>query len=221
VSRRTSASSGQGVRVGALRVVSLDLVGPLVVYRICRGAGLPAVWSLVISGGSPGLGVVIDYARWRTLDVVGGVILTGIGLSVVLAVVSGSPRAVLLESAGLTAGFGVLCFASLVRRRPLLFYFIQAFRGGAHSQQGRVLDRLYDVQQGRYYFRTVTKAWGAANLFEAAVLAVVVFHVSTGSALACNRIVPWLVGIPLFIWSYRWGMRLLTDYATSSEEATA
>ena len=196
-------------RVGAIRVVSLDLVGPLLVYRICRSAGLPTVWSLVLSGTSPGLGVLIDYVRWRTLDVVGVVILTGIGLSVVLALFSGSPKAVLLESAGLTGGFGVLCFLSLARHRPLLFYFMQAFRGGAHSGEGVLMDRWYDEhQEFRDYSRTVTIAWGVANFFQAAVLAVVVFHASTGVALACNRIVPWVVGVPLFAWTYRWGMRL-------------
>ena len=196
-------------RVGAIRVVSLDLVGPLLVYRICRSAGLPTVWSLVLSGTSPGLGVLIDYARWRTLDVVGVVILSGIGLSVVLALFSGSPKAVLLESAGLTGLFGVLCFLSLALHRPLLYYFMQAFRGGAHSDEGVFMDRWYDEhQEFRDYSRTVTIAWGVANLFEAVVLAIVVFHASTGVALACNRIVPWVVGVPLFAWTYRWGMRL-------------
>ena len=61
------------------------------------------------------------------------------------------------------------------------------------------------------YCRTVTKAWGTANLAEAALLAVVVLHTSTGIALACNRIIPWVVGVPLFVWTYRWGMRLRAD----------
>lgn len=211
-----------GARIAAIRVVGLDMVGPLVVYRICRGAGLPAVWSLVISGASPGLGVLIDYLRWRTLDVVGAVILTGIALSVVLALISGSAKAVLLESAGTTGGFGLLCFASLARKRPLLFYFMQAFRGGAHSDEGVFMDQMYEQQPDfRRYSRTVTKAWGAANLFEGAVLAVVVFHLSTGAALACNRIVPWVVGVPLFIWTYRWGMRLRAEVSETREVVSA
>lgn len=198
-----------------MRLVGLDLVGPLVVYRLCRMGGVPAVWSLVLSGASPGLGVLIDYARWRTLEVVGAVVLAGIALSVILALVSGSTKAVLLEGAGGTAGFGLLCLVSLARHRPLLFYFIQAFYGGRHSDEGAQMEEFYTARsEARHYFRTVTVVWGAAYIVEAVVLAVIVQVVTTGTALAFNRIMPWVIGVPLFAWSYRWGMRLRAEGET-------
>lgn len=190
------------------RIVGLDVVGPLVLYRICRSAGMPAVWSLVVSGASPGLGVVIDYVRWRTLEIVGAIVLTGITFSVVLALISGSPKAVLLESAATTAGFGLLCFLSLFRRRPLMFYFVQAFRGGRHSDEGVGMEAAYGTYpQTRHYFRTITVVWGAANLVQAVALAIIVQLVSTGVALVFNKTVPWIGFIFLFAWTYRWGMR--------------
>jgi hypothetical protein len=202
-------------RLAAARVVGLDLVGPLVVYRLCRTGGVPAVWALVLSGGSPGLGVVIDYLRWRTLEVVGAVVLTGIVLSVILALISGSTKAVLLEGAAGTAGFGVLCFLSLWRRRPLLFYFVQAFYGGRHSDEGTSLEQDFDTREpARRFFRIITAVWGAAYVVEAVALALIVQSVSTGEALAFNRILPWVVGGVLFAWSYRWGMRLRAQRET-------
>ena len=147
------------------------------------------------------------------------VVLTGISLSVVLAAVSNSTKAVLLEGAAGTFGFGALCFLSLMRARPLLFYFIQAFFGGRHSDEGVSMERAYaNYDEGRRYFRTVTVVWGAANIVEAAALAVVVQIVSTGTALAFNRILPWVVGVPLFIWSYRWGMRMRGEQAAHEAE---
>jgi len=202
------------------RIVGLDVVGPLVLYRICRSAGMPAVWSLVVSGASPGLGVVIDYVRWRTLEVVGAIVLTGITFSVILAVISGSPKAVLLESAATTAGFGLLCYLSLLGRRPLMFYFVQAFRGGRHSEEGVGMDAAYgDYQQTRHYFRTITVVWGAANLLQAAGLAVVVQLVSTGVALVFNKTVPWCIFAVLFVWTYRWGMRMRAEVTALEEQA--
>ena len=196
-------------RVAQLRVIGLDIVGPLVAYRLFRSAGVSQVWSLVLSGCLPGIGVAFDYVRWRTLEVVGAIVLGGIAFSVVLALISGSTKAVLLEGAATTAAFGVACFVSLTRHRPLLFYFIQAFYGGRHSEEGMQLESDYaEYDVVRHFFRTVTVVWGVAYLVEAAVLAVVVQVVSTGAALAFNRIAPWLVSGLLFVWSYRWGMRL-------------
>jgi hypothetical protein len=45
-------------------------------------------------------------------------------------------------------------------------------------------------------------------------LALIVQSVSTGEALAFNRILPWVVGGVLFTWSYRWGMRLRAQRET-------
>ena len=198
-----------GRRAGAARIIGLDLVGPLLVYRLCRSAGMSQVWSLVVSGTTPGLGVLIDYVRWRTLEVVGAVVLFGIGLSLALALVSGTTKAVLLEGALSTGVFGGVCLLSITWQRPLLFRFIQAFYGGAHTDEGKSLDESYvSFAEARAFFRTGTTVWGLAYLGEAAAKAIVVQFVSTGAALTVNRVVPAAVFGVLFAWTYRWGMRL-------------
>jgi hypothetical protein len=191
------------------RIALLDIAGPLVVYRVYRAAGGSEVWSLVISGLPPGLGVLFDLLRWRTLEVVGAVVLGGIALSIVLAFISNNPTVVLLEGAALTAAFGVACLASLRRRRPLIFYFAQAFYGGRHSTDGAELDAEFDrYVAARSFWRTVTIVWGVTYLIEAAVRAVVVQYLSTGAALTFNRVVPWLLSGLLFGWTFWWGNRL-------------
>jgi hypothetical protein len=216
VSTDASATRGTGsARVGAARIIGLDLVGPLLVYRLCRSGGMSQVWALVVSGTTPGLGVLIDYVRWRTLEIVGAVVLAGIALSLVLALASGSPKAVLLESAITSAAFGVVCLISLRWRRPLLFHFIQTFYGGRHTAEGAGLDEAYAAYEtARRYFRIVTIVWGLANFVEATVKAVVVQFVSTGTALAVNRILPAVLVTVLFAWTYRWGMRLRAERET-------
>jgi hypothetical protein len=205
-------------RASAVRIIGLDIVGPLVIYRVGRSAGMPQVWALVVSGASPGVGVLVDYLRWRTLEVVGAFVLAGIALSVLLAVISGSPKAVLLEGAGTTGAFGAACLLSLAWRRPVIFYFVQGFYGGRHSVEGIQLDSDFtNHEEARYFFRTITVAWGIASLLEAAALAVVVQSVSTGTALAFNRIMPWVVNGVLFVWSLRWGNRLRAQRPQADE----
>jgi len=197
------------------RIIGLDLVGPLIVYRICRSAGMDQVPALGLSGTTPALGVLIDYVRWRSLEVVGAVVLGSIALSIVLALVSGTTKGVLLEGAITTGAFGLVMLWSLWWRRPLMFRFIQAFYGGPHSSEGVEFDQDYDEHEvARSYFRTVTVVWGIAYLVEAAAKAVIVQVVSTGAALSVNRLMPAAVFVVLFAWTYRWGMRLRAQRET-------
>jgi hypothetical protein len=199
-------------RRAVLRTVGLDVVGPLVIFRVCRSTGLPTVWSLVLSGCPPALGVMFDWVRWRTLEVVGAVVLAGIVLALVLAVVSGSPKVLLLDAAATTAAFGVACLVSLTRRRPLIFYFAQAFYGGRHSAAGIEMDTEYvRYQEARAYWRTVTVVWCVTYLLEAAGVVAVVVTWSTGAALTFNRITPTLATAMLVAWTIWWGNRLRTQ----------
>jgi hypothetical protein len=208
---RTAAQhrSQVGRHAGMLRSLGLDLAAPLVVYALCRRLGMSEVWALVVSGAPPGLGVLLDWIRWRTLEVVGAVVLAGIALSLVLGLASDDPRTVLLEGAVLTGAFGAGCLLSLGRRRPLIFHFAQAFYGGPHSVQGMELGKEHDGSAvARSFWRRATLVWGVAYLLEAGVRVAVIQQVSTSAALAMNRLAPWLVSGVLFAGTYVWGTRL-------------
>ena len=207
-------------RAAVLRTVGLDIVGPLVVYRLSRSAGVPEVWSLVLSGLPPAVGVLVDWWRWRTLEMVGAVVLGGIGVSLVLALLTDNPQVVLLEGAVLTALFGLVCLISMRWRRPLIFSFAQAFYGGRHSDDGAEFDEDYETYaDARFYWRTVTVVWGLTYLVESAVKAVVVTHTSTNRALFFNRTVPWLVYVVLMAWTMWWGFRLRRTKPTNDTVA--
>jgi hypothetical protein len=209
-------------RAGLLRTLSLDIAGPLVVFEVCRKAGVPTVWALVVSGFPPAVGVLFDWVRWRTLEVVGAVVLGGIALSIVLALLSNDPRVVLLEGAAMTAAFGVACLLSLRRHRPLIFYFAQAFFGGRHSADGVELDADYDrYERARFYWRVVTVVWAATYFAEATVKTLVVQNASTQTALVFNRTAPWAVSGVLLAWMFWWASRLKAEKAEAEAAPVA
>jgi len=209
VAEETAPEAKVSRRAGALRMLALDIVGPLVVYRVCRGVGVAEVWALVVSGLPPGIGVLADWLRWRTLEVVGAVVLAGIGLSIVLALVTNNTKIVLLEDAGLTAAFGLACLGSLATKRPLIFYFGQGFYGGRHSADGAEMASDFDrYPEARFFWRTVTAVWGITNIALALAVALIVQTQSTGTALNFNRVVPWVLTGVLLAWSIWWGERL-------------
>lgn len=202
-----------------LRMVGLDFIGPLVVYRMCRAARVDEVWSLVIAGALPGIGVLADWLRWRTINIVGVAVVSGIGLSLLFAIVTDDPKAVLLEGAAITASFGVACLVSLVMRRPLIFYFGQVFYGGRHSAAGAELDADYDrYEESRFFWRTVSTVWGLTQIALAAGLAAIVYTYSTATALTFNRTVPWILSGGLLAWSIWWGERLRAQRPADDEE---
>lgn len=199
-------------RIAVLRLFALDVACPLLVYGLCRAAALPPVWSLVLSGAPPGFGVVFDWWRWRGVEAVDAIVLGGIALSVALALVTASPKAVLLEGAAGNGGFGAACLVSLATRRPLIFHFGQAFYGGRRTDQGAELDATYEtVERARSFWRASTAIWGVTYVLEAALLATIVETQSSATALVANRTLPWSVFAVLFTVVLRWGKRVRSE----------
>lgn len=192
-----------------LRVVALDLLAPLIAYQLCREAGVPTVWALVAAAVPPAVGVVVDWLRRHTLEVVGVTVLAGLGASVVLALLTDDPHVVLLEGPLLTAAFGVACLVSLGFRRPLILRFAQAFEGGRHTEEGAELESDYDAAPvARRFWRVTTVVWGIAYLVDAAARVVVIQTAPTSTALAVNRVVPWVVFAVLLAGTVTVGNRL-------------
>lgn len=189
-------------RSGALRMVLLDIVLPLVVFQIARNAGVAEVWSLVLSGVPPAAGVFVDWQRRRQVEVIGVVVLGGIAFSMLLALLSDNPKVILLEGALATAVFAMAHLLSVRMRRPLIFYFAQAFQGGRFSDAGIEMENEYDhYVEARSFWRMAAFVWGTVGLTEAAVRVVVIQSVSTSTALALNRVAPFLITAGLIAWT--------------------
>jgi hypothetical protein len=188
-----------------LRTLGLDIIGPSSPTGRAEPPDLTRCGRSSSPGRCPGIGVLVDYVRWRTVDVVDVVVLSGIGISIVLAIVTNDPDVVLLESAAITAIFGTACLVSLSARRPLIFYFGQAFYGGRHSFEGAEMDADYEkYEEARYFWRIVTAVWGLTHIALAAALAAIVQTSSTSTALTFNRTVPWILNGGLIAWSVWW-----------------
>ncbi len=192
-----------------LRVIGLDIAAPLVVFQLGRALGFPVVWALVLSGLPPLVGVGVDWIRMRTVEVVGAVVLGGIALSVVLALVSDNPRVVLLEDVAFTVAFGLVCVASTTSRRPLIFFFAQAFYGGPQAAAGREMDVEYATYpEARSFWRSLAVVWGVTYLLESGIRVAVILRATPETALTVNRVMPWVVYAVLMAGSFVWGHRV-------------
>ena len=185
-------------------IAVFDIAGPLVAYSLLRSAGQSAVTALVLSGAFPALGVAAGLIRHRRVDTIGVLVLAGIAVGTVLGLLSGDPRLVLVEGSVPTAGFGLLCLASLRSRRPLIFRFALEFMG-ADTPRGREFDSRWQYPGFRHAFRLFTVVWGITYLAEAAARVIIVETTSTATALAVSKVMPYVVSAALVAWMIAYG----------------
>ncbi len=185
-------------------ILVFDLGGPLLAYSLLRSAGMSAVAALVISGVLPALGIVIGALADRRLDVIGVVVLAGLVVGTLLGLTSHNARLYLLEGSVPSAVFALGCLFSLRLRRPLIFRLAVEILG-PDTRKGRDVTAAWRYPGFRRAFRMLTVAWGAGYLAEAAIRVAVVITTSTGIALVCSKLIPYVFAVALSAWTLVYG----------------
>jgi hypothetical protein len=185
-------------------ILVFDLGGPLLVYSLLRSAGMSAVAALVISGVLPALGIGIGALADRRFDVIGVVVLAGLLVGTLLGLTSHNARLYLLEGSVPSAVFALGCLISLRLRRPLIFRLAVEILG-PHTRKGRDVTAAWRYPGFRRAFQVITVAWGAGYLAEAAIRVAIVVTTSTGIALVCSKLIPYVFAVVLSAWTLAYG----------------
>jgi hypothetical protein len=185
-------------------VLVFDLGGPLLAYSLLRSAGMSAVAALVLSGVLPALGIVIGALADRRLDVIGVVVLAGLLVGTLLGLTSHNARLYLLEGSVPSAVFALGCLFSLRLRRPLIFRLAVEILG-PDTRKGRDVTAAWRYPGFRRAFQMLTVAWGAGYLAEAAIRVAIVITTSTGIALVCSKLIPYVFAVALSVWTLVYG----------------
>jgi hypothetical protein len=197
-----------------------DVAGPLGTYVLLRsGAGLSTVLSLVLSGVLPAFGVAITGVQFRRLDILGVMVLAGIVMGSILGLTTHNPRLYLAEGSVPSAMFAVACLVSLRAREPLIYRIALEFVGPA-TKRGREMTAAWPSPVFRRAFRIITVAWGVGYLIEAALRMVVAETTSTGVALICSKVAPYVFAAVLATWTLVYGERRRKTSTTASYERT-
>ena len=208
-------------------ILVFDLGGPLLAYSLLRSAGMSAVAALVLSGVLPALGIGISALADRRLDVIGIVVLAGLLVGTLLGLTSHNARLYLLEGSVPSAVFALGCLLSLRLRRPLIFRLAVELLG-PDTRKGRDVTAAWRYPGFRRAFRMITVAWGIAYLVEAAIRVAIVVTTSTGIALVCSKLIPYVLAVVLSAWTLVYGEhekkkaeRLASADADADASATA
>jgi hypothetical protein len=209
---------------GRLRTIVMiavfDIGGPLGTYLLLRSVfGLNTVLSLVLSGVLPAFGVVLTAIQFRKLDIFGVLVLAGIAMGSVLGLTTHNPRLYLAEGSVPSAVFAVACLVSLRTREPLIYRIALEFVG-PDTRRGRELTSAWPSPVFKRAFRNITVAWGIGYIIEAALRLVVAETTSTGVALLCSKVMPYVFAAVLAAWTLVYGERRRKASTTVSYEKT-
>lgn len=203
-SRRASIRAGMAVLVP---IAVFDIAGPIIVQGALRNHGASQTVALAASGAPPAAWILFVMLWRRRVDAVGAFVLASIILATLIGFSTGSGRLYLLDSAILTGVFGLVCLASLLTPRPLMFHFALATNGGLDSARGRDFADRWRYPAFRRVFVLMTVVWGAAFVVQAGINIAIIEVTSTDKAFLINKILPYIFFALLAAWTIGYGVR--------------
>ena len=203
----TAAPSRDGLGLrNLLPVLVLDIACPYVAYQYLRQQvpQMSPSLALLLSGVFPVLNNVRSLVRSRTLDIIGVVILVGIVVGAASAFVTGDPKLLLIRESFVTAALAVVCLASLLWPRPLLFFIGRDFSAGHDPARVAEFNAMWARPGARRVFRVMTVVWGLGWLAEFALKIVLVLTLTIPQVLVVGPIESNGITIALILWTIRY-----------------
>ncbi|MBP2364901.1 VC0807 family protein [Pseudonocardia parietis] len=147
-------------------VVSLliNAVAPIVVFYGLRTAGVDQWTALLLGLVAPAAKAVHSVITKRRIDMLAGLVVTALLLSVGLSFLSGSPRTLLARDGWITAVVGIWILLTLPRT-PYHLYALRTFTGSTLHEQ--INTAWHDTPAFRRVVQVATTIWGGALLLDA------------------------------------------------------
>lgn len=196
---------GLGLR-HLLPTLVLDIACPYLAYQYLRQQTpqMSPSLALLLSGVFPVLNNIRSLVRSRTLDIIGIVILVGIVVGAASAFVTGDPKLLLIRESFVTGALAVVCLASLLWPRPLLFYIGRDFSTGHDPARVAEFNAMWERPGARRVFRVMTVVWGLGWLAEFALKIVLVLALTIPQVLVVGPIESNGITIALILWTIRY-----------------
>jgi hypothetical protein len=161
---------------------------PIGVYFVVRRHVQTDTAALIVAGCFSVAWILLQFARQRTVDVVGVAVLVGFVAGVLTSTLLGGNAYVLKVRDGFfTLLFGVACIVTLYTHdRPAFFYVSRYLSAGKDPVKVSAFDRLHDVPLGRHTFRTLSVVWGVGLVVEASTRLTLAELLPTGTFIAVS-----------------------------------
>lgn len=166
---------------GQIAAIVFDIAAPIALYYGLRAAGLSSLAALAIGAVIPAASAAWVLIRQRRANMVALLVLGTMAASLVISVISHSPRFLLAKDGLITSVWGIWFLASLGARRPAAFLFARPLMEGRRVFAVRDWDALWDAEpRFRRIWRVSTVIWGLALLADAVIRVVMAYTLPVG-----------------------------------------
>ncbi|MGW3243684.1 VC0807 family protein [Streptomyces sp. NPDC001070] len=218
MSERSRLSSALGWAL----TIMCNIVLPIITYNRLTDAHWSEFSALLVSGVWPVLDTVVTLAWRRKVDEFA--IITLIFLVITLIVTVAGPhsaRLLLVKDSAVTGLFGVVCLASLLAPRPLMFYFGRKFGTDGTKEGAERFDGLWQYEGFRHVIRTMTVVWGVGYVVEALARIGLSYELSTAAMVTVNSVLAYAVTGVLVAWTILYGRRAAARGQERARQAEA
>ena len=164
-------------RSALIKGVLADVGLPVVVYYVCRAAGLDQLPALLLGALAALLRVAVAALRLRRFNGLAALVAAGFVVAVVLAALTGDPRVVLAKESIVSGLLGLLLLGSCLAGHPLMYALMRRLNAEDHDKLAE-WDRLWQVRpEFRRVFTMITLVWGAGALAEALIRLPLIYSV--------------------------------------------
>ena len=196
--------------------IVVNAVFPLVIFQLLKSyTNLSDFWALVLSGIPPMLDTIVGVVRKGRVDLIAGLSLLSIAVSIILILLGGSPRLLLIRESYYTAAFGLAYIISFLFPKPLAFYFARHFATGNVPEKVAFFNSLWQYPAFRHGMRVSTAVWGISFILEAVIRTYLVFTLTIPQFLIVSPFIFYgmLGGVMLWTIYYSRHMRKQGDEA--------
>ena len=169
----------------------------------------PNVLPIAVAALFPVLGNLWTFARTRSLDTMGVIMVCGFGITLVTIAVTGDPRLILVSKSFLTFGMGLLSVLSLLLPKPISFYFARQFIAGTNADRINEFNRYWQLPFARRVARTTSLIWGIALMVEFGFRALIVYTLPVAEVLVLTPIVFNAISMSVMGWTVWYGNRAI------------
>ncbi|GAA2642333.1 hypothetical protein GCM10010425_56120 [Streptomyces spororaveus] len=188
--------------------IGLNVVAPIITYNMLSDHGWSEFSALLLSSAWPVLDSVVSLAWRRKLDEFAVVTLVFLVITAVVSLAGAhSARALLIKDSGVTGLFGLLCLATLLAPRPLMFYFGRKFATDGTPGSTAWWNGLWQFETFRTTMNRMTLVWGLAYITEALVRVFLAYTLETKTMVVVSPIMIYGVLAGLGVWTALYGKR--------------
>lgn len=194
--------------VGLLPSIVIGGVVPYVIYQyLTQSTRASQVLALAISAVPAILYGLLGVARTRQLDLIAGITLVGIAVTMVAAFLGSDPRLFLIRESVLTVALGIACLVSLLFPRPLWFYIIRYFASAGDAARAAAFSANWRYAGFRTFTRVLTLVWGLTYLGEFLLRVFLVYHLSIPQFLAISPFIFYGITIAVIAFTFAYSNR--------------